>query len=166
MKDGLARWLLVLLVVALALAMAGSMKVYLPPVVTDEQNGQMITMMNGSVVDVRLHEQVHCGYTWAVVATDGLFLESDSSFPVFPEECMGIVPNPRGMHRFVIRAVDSGIQNLSCIYGSPLEPGLVLSRFNLTIDVIGPEHEKEIPKEENETKENETKETEKSGQTE
>lgn len=143
----MVRRLLVLSLIAIVLATAGDIRVNMPSVVTDEYNGQAIAMKQGSTVDVRLHEQVQCGYTWAVSLSDGLFLESDSSFPIFPEECMGIVPNPGGMHRFVIRAMKPGTQKMQCIYGTPEKPDIALSRFNLTIVVEGPMH-KEINKSE------------------
>lgn len=116
----------------------GFVRVNYPRVYTEADNNTTVTVSPDTIIEIRLHERAESGLIWGINVSDGLVLERDIVFPLFPDTITGIrrmVLNPYGIHRFNLRAVSPGMRTIECILANPREPPV--KRFVLYVNVIG-----------------------------
>jgi inhibitor of cysteine peptidase len=88
-------------------------------VVTEEQDGAMVSVGQGNVITLKLAENPATGYQWNLVVTPGLNITSDT---YLPSDMSGTKAGSGGTRSWEIRADGTGTQMIRAIYLRPWEP--------------------------------------------
>jgi inhibitor of cysteine peptidase len=85
-------------------------------VITDANNGKLITLQKGQTFSLKLAENPSTGYAWQLHLSKGLKLVSNEYVPG-SSGALGA----SGTHVWTIKAVKNGYQQVNAVYKRPLE---------------------------------------------
>ena len=95
---------LILVLIPIAISATSSEKI-----ITNSDNGKMIYVRTGDIVDIRLSASAGTGYSWNLNLSEGLHLVDTNNYP--SHKCGGKL-----IQEFRIKAVMPGIQHVNKIY--------------------------------------------------
>lgn len=91
-------------------------------VITDDDNGENISLKNGEIFYLKLPENPTTGYSWELNLSQGLQLLSDRYYSTEPSEVgEQLLAGVGGVRLWKIKAVDEGSQQVKGIYKRPWE---------------------------------------------
>ena len=103
-------------------------------IVTEADSGKTISLKNGDYFTLQLRENPSTGYSWQLNVSEGLTILSDGyTQDPAPEDKVGVPGN----HRWEIKAVTPGSQQVNGIYKQPWENTTgTEENFTLTVEVV------------------------------
>jgi len=118
---------------SLALAAVGCQSKAGQTILTEEDNGQTITVAAGSEIVIKLEGNITTGYSWSVQDLDAQYLQQQGEEEYKSESDL---IGAGGVSTFTFKAMQSGQTTLKMIYSRPFEKDTPPEKvFEISVDI-------------------------------